>query len=106
MQHKAALRVQRNLQRLETLEQKKEECGDGGASNGTGGGLYGALLSMHGNDHAGGKKEKSGVKTKAQRRSKFGASAGSGGGMPKIKASNSSRNSKKGVVKKSRRSKY
>jgi hypothetical protein len=56
---KAARRAQDHLQRLERDEKQGDEKA---------GGIFGALISMHGTDHSGGKREKSGAKTKAQKR--------------------------------------
>ena len=93
VQHKAAMKAQDQLKRLQLEKdekQQREECMPGG--------FYGALVEMHGGDRAGAKKEKSGAKTKAQKRTV----------ISKVKATNT-KHAKKGLAalgKKSKRSKF
>lgn len=58
MQQKAAEKARSQLKKLEEQKEKNEQPQ----------GFYGALVSMHGTDFSGGKKEKSSAKTKAQKR--------------------------------------
>lgn len=59
MQQQAAIKVQKQIKRLEDITKQEETKSDV---------VYGALVSMHVTDASGGKKERKQAKTKAQKR--------------------------------------